>query len=474
MSKVGADDHLTAGGRLEDLERVEPPAPNTTDLGNSERLVRLHGPELRYVFAHRRWLDWNRKVWAADAGDRIRERAKLVARAIMREAAEAETKEDRAKLGKWAVQSESERAIKAMIELAKSALAIAPDRLDADPHLFNADNGIVDCRTGQLFPHSPRHFMTRIAPVAYDPAARCEAFLAFLREVLAGDETLIAWLQKLFGTALVGQAVEQILTILWGAGANGKTTLLRLLLRTLGPGYAKQAAMTTFLVRRGDPIPNDLAALAGARLVVASESGNGRRLDEAVVKQLTGGDPITARFLNAEFFTFEPTFTLILTTNHRPEIRGGDHAIWRRIRLVPFTVTIPSERQDKFLLDRVLMPEAPGVLAWLVRGYLRWRAEGLDDAPAAVTAATADFKRDCDVVGPFLEDRCDLVPDDPFIFETSKTLYDAYRRHCEETGEPHPISNVEFGRRLADKGLRKDRAKDSGRLWRGIALRGDR
>jgi len=471
--RVGTDDYLDAGGQLEDLPRTDPPDPHCTDLGNSERFIRQHGADVRYSWPWRTWLAWRETHWSRDPGDGVAERAKLTTRAIYREAAELEDPTRRKILSAWASKTEGEHQQRAMVALARSAVAVTPDQLDRHAWLYNVTNGTLNLKSSELRGHRRDDFLTKLCPWDYDPAARCPRFEEFLTKILDGDTKLIAWLQKVLGSALVGQVIEQILLIFWGTGANGKTTLLKLLLRVFGDAYAQQAPMTTFLAKHGDSIPNDLARLAGARLVVASESGNGRRLDEATVKALTGGDPITARFLNAEFFTFEPTFTVILSTNHRPEIKGQENAIWRRIRLIPFTVTIPPADQDRHLLDRVLLPEAPGILTWLVQGCRRWQREGLDDVPSAVKAATADYQRDCDVLGPFLEDRCHVMLADPFIFETSATLYQAYRNYCDKTGEAHPISNVEFGRRLADKGLKKEKNREGTRTWRGIALKGD-
>lgn len=274
------------------------------------------------------------------------ERAKLTALAIYQEAAATEDPDRRQTLSRWAAETESERRQRSMLALARSALAVAPEALDRKPRVLNVANGTLDLTTFELRGHRRDDLITKLCPSPYDPTATCPRFEAFLRTIFDGDTGLIAWLQRLLGSALVGEQLEQLLLIFWGAGSNGKTTFLKALGRVLGDDYVRHAAMATFLAKHGDGIPNDLAALAGARVVVANESGNGRRLDEATVKQLTGGDRITARFLHAEFFSFDPTFTVILSTNHRPEIRGTDHAIWRRVRLVPFTVTIPRDKQD--------------------------------------------------------------------------------------------------------------------------------
>jgi putative DNA primase/helicase len=247
-------------------------------------------------------------------------------------------------------------------------------------------------------------------------------------------------------------------------GANGKSTLLKILLSLLAD-YGKQTGTETLLVKRGDQISNDVARLAGARLVSAVETESGRRLAEGLVKQLTGGDRMTARFLHREFFEFDPTFKLWLAVNHKPRITGSDHAIWRRIRLVPFTVTIPENERDPDLTEK-LKAELPGVLAWAVAGCLAWQAEGLR-APEAITAATKEYRDESDVIATFISERCKAGPD----CEVSKAgLYEAYAEWCEKSGE-RPLSKKELGARLMEKGFLDDRTKKS-RFWRGIDLDG--
>jgi putative DNA primase/helicase len=464
-TKVGADDHLAAGRRLEDLPRTEPPAPHATDLGNDERLVREHGHELRYAWPLKRWLVWTGKLWMADDGDRVRAYAKRIVRVIYREAAATVEEDARRQLARWAQLSESERAQRAMIDLARSSLPVPVAALDSDPWLFNVDNGIIDLKTGELLPHSPRHFQTKIAPVVYNPAARCPAFLAFLAYIFADDDRLIAWLQRALGLALVGAVLEQILLLFWGRGANGKSTLLRLLLALFGT-YGQQAAFATFLTKRDDPIPNDLAALHGARLVLASESKVDRRLDEAVVKKITGHDPITARFLHGEFFTFIPACTLVLSTNAKPDIRDSSHAVWRRLKLVPFTVTIPDAQQDRQYLERVLLPEAPGILTWLVHGCRAWQRESsLGPDPPAVQAATNTYHDEVDPLAPFIEECCVLQES---LTTTTARLYARYVDWARTTASV-PVSRIDFGRRLGERGLTDTRTSQA-RAWKGIGL----
>jgi putative DNA primase/helicase len=397
----------------------------------------------------------------------VRERAKDVVRKLYHEAGLVDDGAERKALASWAIKTENEKLQRAMLTLAQSAVPILPEQFDTDPWLFNVENGTLDLRSRELRPHRRADFITKLCPTIYDPAAECPHFREFLMKIFENDWVLLNWLQKLLGSVLVGKLLEQILVIFWGAGANGKTTLVRVLMHVLGEDYAQPAPMSTFLVKR-DGIPNDVARLFNTRAVFASESGAGRRLDEALVKQLTGGDKITARFLKAEFFSFDPTFTVILSTNHKPEIRGIDHAIWRRVRLVPFTVIIPEAEQEKDFAERVLFPEAPGILAWLVDGCQQWQCEGLGDLPKLVKDATEDYRRESDVLADFLDAECIV---DKEQMTTASALYNAYLEHCKETNEKDPISKKDFGQRLDDKGFIRGKITGGTRVWKGLRFR---
>src|SRR5215470_10551688 len=226
-------------------------------------------------------------------------------------------------------------------------------------------------------------------------------------------------------------------------------TRVQAITRVLGEDYALEAPVSTFMAKR-EGIPNDIARLASARLVVASESDHGRRLNEALVKQLTGGDKITARFLHQEYFSFTPTFTLILTTNHKPEIRGTDLAIWRRVRLVPFTHTIAEADQDEHFLEDTLLPEARGILAWLVAGCRAWQHEGLKAVPPTVKGATEAYRVESDLLADFLEERTTAGKD---LFTTAAAVYEAYLGYSDKTKDKHALSRIELGRRLSEKGF---------------------
>lgn len=421
-----------------------------TDVGNAKRLVARYGQDIRFCKS-RGWLVWDGRRWAQDDGE-IEQRGKQTAVSIYAAAAAETDPERRQKIAKWALQSESEGRIKAMIALAESEpeVRIKEDKLDADPWLLNVNNGIIDLRTGELSPHRPEHLITKLVPVEYDPDAGCPKFLVFLTEIMDGRAQLVEYLQRAFGYMLSGVTTEQVFHLFYGTGSNGKSTLLEIMRAALGD-YALASDFTTFLERKYQGIPNDIARLAGARLVTAVEAEVGKKFAEVVIKQLTGGDKITARFLNKEFFEFYPQAKFFLAANHKPIIRGTDLAIWRRIALVPFTVTIPNQKQDKRLKEK-LLAELPGILAWFVQGCLRWQRDGLMP-PEEVVAATENYREQMDLLGEFLTERCVV---NPKAAATAKELYCVYKQWCQER-EEKPTDRRIFGTMLEEKGFQKGR-----------------
>lgn len=458
--------HAIPGGREDEpLVLAAPDGFRLTDVGNAERLVHRHGADLRYVHGWHRWLVWDGRRWALDeTGEAVRRSVETV-RAIATFANDLDG-DDRKRMMQHALGSERDARLRAALSLAESidGVPVLHDDLDADPFLLNVLNGTVDLRTGELRSHDRGDLISKLAPVAYDPAARAPRFEAFLNRILP-DAELRAFVLALLGYSLTGETGEQILAMLYGSGANGKTTLLELIRDLLGD-YGQQAPAETFLERR-DTIPNDVARLRGARFVAATETGEGRRLNEVLVKRMTGGDTMTARFLRAEFFEFRPRFKVWLATNHKPEIRGTDEAIWRRIRLVPFAVTIPEEERDPHL-GANLRDELPGVLALAVQACLNWQAHGLPTA-AAVSAATSEYRTESDALGRFVDDACVLHPD---AKAKATDLYSRFAYWCQANGE-HALSKQAFGRRLSEHGFTQARTNALGRHWLGVGIRHD-
>jgi putative DNA primase/helicase len=441
---------------------------NLTDVGNAERLVARHGQDLRYCHPWSRWLVFDGRRWADDTTGEAVRRMKETLRYLAASANELEDDVERRALIKFALLSERDARVRAALGQSQSqaGIPVLPDELDADRWLLNVANGTVDLRTGELREHERGDLITKLVPARYLPGAECPLWQAALERWFAGDRELIEFVQRLVGYSLTGTTREQLLLVLYGPGENGKSTFVTTMLDLLGD-YAQQTPTSTFLDRRGDAIPNDLARLRGARLVAAAETGESRRLNEALAKQMTGGDRISARFMRGEFFEFTPAFTPWLATNHKPEIRGTDHAIWRRIRLVPFTVTIGAKERDLELQEK-LRDELEGILAWAIDGCLSWQQDGLD-TPLAVEEATAEYRAEMDVVGRFLADCC-YVGDSAEV--SSSVLYARYGYWCQENGEQELSQNA-LARRLSDRGYQNRRSTGGKRVWSGLALSDD-
>jgi putative DNA primase/helicase len=444
--------------------RRAPTSELLTDLENARRFTDEHQDDLRYVAKWKRWHVWDGKRWRPDDTGEVQRRAKATVRGLYESARHLKSQEERRRRLGFAAAAQSAKRIDGMIRLAtsESPFPVTPDQLDANPLLLNVENGTLDLWTGELRRHRRADLITKIAPVVYDPNAACPTLEAFLDRIMPGDPDRIRYVQKIFGYALTGDAREQCFFIFHGTGANGKTTLTTAVTKAVG-GYAQHTPTDTLLVKRADTIPNDVARLHGARLVTAAEAECNRQLAEALVKQLTGGDKIAARFLHGEFFEFVPTFKLFLAVNHKPVIRGTDHAIWRRVRLIPFDVTIPDSEQDKSLPEK-LEAERAGILRWAVEGCLAWQLEGLEP-PKAVTEATDDYREEMDTVGAFIDECCtrDSEAETP-----TKELYDRYTQWCDGQREK-PATKAEFGARLAEKGFTPARTKGQ-RLWRGLSV----
>ncbi len=366
---------------------------------------------------------------------------------------------------KWALKSESAPRLHAMVTLAESEpmIPVLPHQLDANSWLLNCLNGTLELRTGTLREHRREDLLTKCCPVEYDAEATCPRWIAFLSDVMAGNQALMDYLQRAVGYSLTGSVEEQCLFFLYGTGQNGKSTFLGVLQAMLGD-YAMQAIPELLIVRGNEQHPTERADLFGKRLVTTIEVESGKRLAEALVKQLTGGDRIRARRMREDFWEFEPTHKIWLAANHKPVIRGQDHAIWRRIRLIPFTVKIPDEKKDPTLFDK-LKGELPGVLAWAVRGCQEWQRIGLAE-PAEVTQAVHAYQAEMDTIGQFLKDCCFLRPGRTDIKAQSSVLHEAF---CKWSGD-YSVSQKAFSERLLELGYSKKAGGDGRMYWLEIGL----
>jgi putative DNA primase/helicase len=435
-----------------------------TDVGNAERLIARHGRDLRYCHPWGRWLVWDGRRWKPDDTGEPERRTKETLRQLLADLAEVDDDKRRQKLLRHVLDSERTPRLRAALETARSeeGVPVVPEALDRNPMLLNVLNGTIHLEVCDLLDHDRAQLITKLAPVRFDHEARAPRWQKFLEQVLP-DPTVVAFLRRMVGYSLTGSTREQVLFILYGNGANGKTTLLETLRALLGD-YGQQAPAETFLERR-ETIPNDLARLRGVRFAAAVETPEGRRLNETIVKRMVGGDTIAARFMRGEWFEFAPVFKPWLATNHKPVISGTDEAIWRRIRFIPFTVTIPESERDPDLSAK-LRAELPGILNWALAGCQEWQRDGLG-TPDAVTAATARYREEMDVLGRFIVDRCVLHPDAKAKAGELYTLY-GYWSHA--NGETEPLTQKAFGQRLADRGLVATRGTGGVRWWNGIGL----
>src|SRR5215204_4683116 len=440
-----------------------------TDLGNAERFVDAHRDRVLWCPSRKSFLCWDGKHYAWDERGEAVKLAHATARSIFHEAAEAEGEEEQKAITKWALASQNESRINAMLSQARPYLAVGMEELDRDPWLINCQNGTLDLRTGRLKGHDPTDRITKIVPEDYDPDASCPRFKRFLNEALV-DDALIKFVKRYSGYTLTGITRERMLAILYGFGKNGKTTLVELLHEVLGD-YARNTDVETLLIKKYQGVGNDVAALKGARFVSAAEVEKGRRLAESKVKQLTGRDTVTARFLFGENFDFKPEFKLWLSTNNKPVIQGTDDAIWDRIRLIPFTQRFDGHKADPKLPDK-LRHEIAGVFAWMVEGCLEWQEHGLQE-PKTVTEATKQYREEMDTLASFLDEVCVMGPHHRVLAEK---LYQRYAMWCDDSGERKDPKKA-FVARLEERGFERRRETagvNKGRyIWLGIGFRSD-
>jgi putative DNA primase/helicase len=463
----GVFEEITADDVKQDKPDNKKQKYANTDMGSAERFAVQHGEKIRFPHAWKKWLIYNSKRWKKDNSEKIMQYAKATAKSIFREAANSDDTDVQKAIVKFALKMQSKERLLAMVELAKSepGIPISPDELDTDHYLLNCLNGTLDLRTGELKPHDPKDFITKIIPVKYDPGATCPAWMDFLEIIFNWNYDLINFAQRAVGYSLTGDTSEQCIFIPYGEGENGKSTFIDTVSMLLGE-YAQAANVETFMVKKNDGgTLNDIARMKGARFISAVETEDGKRLSEVLIKQLTGGDTLSARFLHGEWFDFKPEAKIWLACNHKPAIRGTDHAIWRRIKLIPFTVKIsPEKKLPKEKVMATFKKELPGILTWAVQGCLEWQKNGLQ-TPDEVQAATGKYRDEMDTVGQFLDDACILTPE---VKAKASDLYDAYKTWCDTNGE-FTLTQRNFGSRLTQKGL--ERVKSNGNFWKGVGIK---
>jgi putative DNA primase/helicase len=439
-----------------------------TDYGNAERLVYWHGDNLQYCEAKKTWFVWNGQYWKPDDSLETDRLAKNTIRRIYTEAGQCENDIQRKAISTHARNSEANSKIQAMIALAKSEkdIIISAEELDTNAFLLNCQNGTVDLRTGELLPHNRKDEITKIIPVVYDKMAECPRWMRFLDEVFIGNKDLIRFVQYALGYSLTGSIQERCMFIAYGNGANGKSKFLDTIEYILGD-YSRHVEPSTFALKREEAggAREDIARLCGTRFVSSIETSVSHRLNEELIKKMTGDRLITTRNLYEKSFEFEQTYKMWLATNNRPIIKGTDDGIWDRIRMIPFERKFLPEEQDSLLYEK-LIAEASGILYWIIEGCLLWQGVGLHlVTPDKVMNANTEYRSDMNTIQAFIDDCC-AIEDKAFV--TSKELYQLYVEWCLAGGE-RPESQKMLGSRL--QGLQHgivSKKIDNKRTWVGI------
>jgi putative DNA primase/helicase len=445
-----------------------PPQFHLTDLGNAQRLVLQHGQDLRYCHTLHAWFVWDGRRWKEDTTGEVSRRAKRTVAAMYAEAARTPDSESRKNLVTWAMRSEAADRIAAMMRLAESepGVVVESEQLNSNPFLLTCLNGTIDLHTGTLQPHRREDLNTRLAPVEFDPNVQLDLWQQTLAFAFP-DAEVRNFVQHAVGYSATGDICEEKFFMLIGPTNSGKTTFVEAIKAAMGD-YAATADISSFLVTRDDHGPrNDIARLDGRRFIASVEVEQGKRLAEGLVKLLSGGDTVLARRLYQEHFEFKFTGKIWIVANHAPMVRDDDDALWRRIIRIPCQ-QIPEDRRDPKVKDLLRNPAVggPAVLAWIVRGVLEWQQRGLA-VPAAITAATAAYRQEMDVLQPFIESTCIL---DPPAWVEAGVLRAAYETWARENGERRPVGPHALGGRLRARGCHSEKRAHV-RGWAGIALK---
>jgi putative DNA primase/helicase len=435
------------------------------DTGNALRFVGKYGGFIKHNADNNKWMLWNGKWWEVDGLGKIKVFADIVLNEMKLDAQHIEDeklRKDTMMNVKRAFQSNGKRD---MLQEAQhlDGVPVMNGDFDKQDFLINTDSGVIDLKTGKLLEHNKDLLMSKIVPFQIDMTNEPKMWLQFLEQIFLGDKELIHYIQKAIGYTLTGSIREQCLFLCYGEGSNGKSVFLDVISRMMGD-YSMNAQVETLLERKfgTSNYTSDLARLKGARFTTTGENNEGSKINEGLVKQLTGGEKITARFLYGKEFEFYPNFKIWLATNHKPIIRGSDNGIWRRIISIPFLYKVPEGQRDKDLVFK-LEQEVPQILGWAIKGCLMWQKEGLK-LPSVIEKSNKDYQNEMDIIATFIDENAELLEGET---TSAKELYEEYEKWAKVSNE-YVMSSTRFGREIS-KRFQKVR-KTYGWVYIGIRL----
>ena len=446
-------------------ETKEFPIRSYDDTGNADRFIDRYGNLYKYSYIANKFYIYDGMKWKIDDKGSIRKLIDEMIESIKDEKIihgdDVTEEEAREFFQKYYKKTRGTQAKKNIMNELMHRRPATPDDFDRDDMLINVANGYIDLTSRELYKHDINKMFSQITNTDYTEKMQPAVWLDFLNDIFAGDQEVIRYIQKALGYSLTGSTREQIMFILFGKGRNGKSIFVEVISEILGD-YSNNMQAKSLMVKKNDNVNTDIARLSKARFVTSSEPNEGFRFDEGLIKQLTGGDKVTARFLYAEEFEYTPKFKIWVSTNHKPIIRGTDDGIWRRLVLIPFDVQIPEEKVDKDLKYKLLR-EAPAILNWMAEGAYMWMQEGLA-MPEKLKEASKAYRNEMDVIEQFIEDECKRV-DDAKV--KANELYELYKRWANENGN-YKMSNKDFGIKMKEKF--KYKKTNSGMFYFGLKI----
>lgn len=442
-----------------DNKRKEYPARSWDDTGNADRFVDRYGNLYRYSYISNKFYIYDGMKWTMDDRGLIRKLIDEMIESMKYEkivvSEDIEEEDAQKEFHKFLKKTRGTQAKKNIANELMHRKPITPDQFDKDNMLLNVANGYIDLTSRELFPHDRDKMFSQIANTDYSEKMQPSVWIDFLNDIFDGNKEVIRYIQKALGYSLTGSTREQVMFILHGKGRNGKSIFVETIAEILGD-YSNNMQAKSLMVQKNDNINTDIARLSKARFVTSSEPNEGFRFDEGLIKQLTGGDKVTARFLYAEEFEYQPKFKIWVSTNHKPIIRGTDDGIWRRLILIPFEVQIPEEKVDKDLKYKLLR-EAPAILNWMTEGAYMWMEEGLQ-MPDKLKDAVGKYRNEMDTIGQFIEDECVVGKD---YSEKVSKLYEAYKRWSAENLTSQKTLGLKSFSNKVEERYFKDKRRDA-------------